>query len=180
MSEKEALRMFAVCSLLFLAALASAPARAAEWNVYNVSQLNTAVNDAGIGDIITVHPGTYNLTSSLWMDTRDVTLRGATGNPADVILWGGGMNNTAAVREGVQLAAPDITVKDLTIEGFYHHGIHFQPAGEAEDGSAFGTVRYEDESYLRRRVTERRHCEPGPLSRLESGRKKNVRRTSGG
>ncbi len=130
MSEKEAFRMFAVCSLLFLAALASAPARAAEWNVYNVSQLNTAVNDAGLGDIITVHPGTYDLTSSLWMDTRDVTLRGATGNPADVILWGGGMNNTAAVREAVQLAAPDITVKDLTIEGFYHHGIHFQPAGD--------------------------------------------------
>ena len=102
-------------------------AAAAIRNVSTVSQLNTAVNTANPGDEIVLAAGTYNLTANLWMDVADVILRGATGDRGDVTLYGGGINNVNAIREAIQLAADDIEVRDLTVSGFFHHGIHFQP-----------------------------------------------------
>lgn len=102
--------------------------------VYNVSELNAAVNSNIAGLEIIVHRGTYYLTSNLWMDTPNVTLRGSTGDWNDVMLHCGGMN-VDNVREGIQLVASGIMVEDLTVGECFHHAIHFQ------NGAHNATVR---------------------------------------
>jgi hypothetical protein len=48
--------------------------------------LQTAVNTAPPGTTIVIAPGTYSLTSTLYLDVNDMTLRGATNNRNDVVL----------------------------------------------------------------------------------------------
>lgn len=96
--------------------------------VSTVSEYENALNDAGSGliDEIVLNPGEYNLTSGAYLTRGGITIRGATGNRDDVVLYGGGMNNANAVRECVQFSGPDCTLSDLTISGFFHHGVHIQ------------------------------------------------------
>jgi hypothetical protein len=82
-------------------------------------------------DEIVIAPGTYNMTKCLYMQNKQgVTVRGQTGVASDVVLWGGGMNNTSAIEECFQFVSTDMTLADLTIEGYYNHAVHFQPAGD--------------------------------------------------
>jgi len=101
-------------------------------HVYNWSQLWSAVVSRAPGDEIIVHPGVYNVSNSLYMSgCEGLILRGSTGNPEDVILRGPGMNNpNGSTYEGFQFASPNMTLADVTIEEFYHHGIHFQSAAD--------------------------------------------------
>jgi len=112
--------------------LACAPvAWSATHTVSTVSQLEYWAFQCAPNDEIVINPGTYEMTKCLYMSNKaGVTVRGATGNPEDVILTGGGMNNVNAIRECFQFVSPNMTLKDLTIEGYYHHAIHFQPAGD--------------------------------------------------
>ncbi|MBE3123787.1 MAG: hypothetical protein IMZ65_03200, partial [Planctomycetes bacterium] len=119
---------------LIVAALVLAcvlPASGTVWNVSTVSALNNAVNSCASGDEIVIAAGTYMLTGSLNMDVADVILRGATGNPDDVILQGAGMN-VNAVQEGIWVAADDITIMDLTVKEFYYNGIHIRGENDAD------------------------------------------------
>jgi len=104
-------------------------ARATVWNVSNESELNTAMANLGDGDEVVLPSGTYDLQQAhgYYITTPNVTVRGATGDRDDVILYGGGMNNDLGIYEAIQFAASNITVRDLTIEGFYNHAIHVQP-----------------------------------------------------
>jgi len=107
-------------------------AGAATWNVSTMNEFDYAMSRLSAGDEVVMAPGTYDLTlkHGYYITIPNVTIRGATGNRDDVTLWGGGINNIAGVYEAIQLVAPNITVSDLTIEGFFHHAIHFQGAGD--------------------------------------------------
>ena len=109
------------------------PASATVWNVSTVSQLNTAMGSLGYGDEVIIAPGTYNVypsghTYGIW--ANNVTIRGQSGNRDDVVLWGGGMNNSSGVYEGIQIYSDNVTISGLTLEGYYHHAIHFQPGAD--------------------------------------------------
>ena len=105
------------------------PAGATTWNVSNMSALNTAMNGLQNGDTVILAPGTYDARQghSYYITQSNITIEGSTGNFNDVILDGGGMNNTAAITEGIQLAGSNCVVKDMTISGFFDHAIHLQP-----------------------------------------------------
>src|SRR5262245_50409846 len=58
-------------------------------NVSTEPQLQQAVRTLQSGATIMLAPGTYNLTSTLWLGNRsNIALRGATGNRDDVVLQG--------------------------------------------------------------------------------------------
>ena len=118
-----------VAAVLVLAWAATAGATV--WNVSTVAALNNAVNSCASGDEIVIAAGTYMLTQSLNMDVADVILRGATGNPDNVILQGAGMN-VNAMQEGIWVAADDITIMDLTVKEFYYNGIHIRGENDAD------------------------------------------------
>src|SRR4030095_11008205 len=82
---------------------------------------------------IAIAPGTYNLTSTLYLDVNDLTLRGATNNRKDVTLVGKGMTNGnyGAVRFGVWTNAQRITIANLTIRDVYEHHIILNPGADA-------------------------------------------------
>ncbi len=80
-----------------------------------------------------IAPGTYNLTSTLYLDVDDLTLRGSTNNRNDVILVGRGMTNGnyGRVRFGVWTNAQRITIANLTIRDIYEHHIILNPGAES-------------------------------------------------
>ena len=96
------------------------------FNVHNVTELGNAMGQLGDGDTIVMYPGTYTIGNSLVIRANNVTIRSSTGLCDDVTIYGGGFNNTSAVREAVQIYSDDVTIRDLKIEGFYHHAVHFQ------------------------------------------------------
>ncbi len=102
-------------------------------NVATETQLQNAVSAAPPGTTIVIAPGTYNLTSTLYLDVDDLTLRGATNNRNDVILVGKGMTNGnyGAVRFGVWTNASRITIANLTIRDVYEHHIILNPGAES-------------------------------------------------
>ena len=100
------------CGLVvWLLAISAAPVWAGTWSVSNVSELTNAVNYSSAGDEIVVAPGTYHIGAELWMDTRNITLRGATGNREDVVFVGGGMNTDARPRNIIHVVNDDITIR---------------------------------------------------------------------
>lgn len=90
---------------------------------------------------VMIQPGVYNLASVDFpngVDGRlsvgrfgrpminDVLIRGATNNPADVIIHGAGMSN-AIVPHGFQIAtAEEVTIANLSIGEVYFHAIDIQ------------------------------------------------------
>ena len=98
-------------------------------NVSTVAQLQAAVTNISSNATILVAPGTYNLTSTLYVNGTytNVAIRGASGDRDDVILVGKGM--TAAGDGGVPYGiwvggnVHGITIADLTIRDVYTHPI---------------------------------------------------------
>src|SRR5690242_3380443 len=64
-------------------------------NVSTESQLQAAVASLTSGTTILIAPGTYTLTSTLYINGTfsNIALRGASGNADDVVLVGPGMSN---------------------------------------------------------------------------------------
>jgi hypothetical protein len=126
-------RLLARGLYLLLIALA-VPVTAQAGRVVNVpadATLQNAVINALAGDEIVIAPGTYYPTLYLNTSANGVTIRGATGNRDDVIVSGPGMNvSSAPNKEGFQLYGDNITIKDLTVQEFYFHAIHFQPGAD--------------------------------------------------
>lgn len=102
------------------------------WYVSSVSTLRTACNSAGAGDEIIIYPGTYTISICPYISANNVTIRGSTGNPADVVVRGLGMNVNpgSSTAEGFNLQGDGITIRDLTVAEFWHHAIHFQPGAD--------------------------------------------------
>ena len=102
-------------------------------NVSTESQLQTAVNTAPPGTTILIAPGTYTLSSTLYLDANDLTLRGVTNNRNDVVLVGRGMTNGnyGPVRFGIWTNASRITIANLTIRDIYEHHVIMNVGTEA-------------------------------------------------
>lgn len=120
----------AVACLLILVAVA----QGATWNVSTFSGLTSAISSASNGDAILLAPGQYHVTSNLYI-TKTLTFQGTSGDRDDVVLYGNGMNVNSGPAEGIWTAANGIQIKDLTVKGFYNHGIHVCDAanGLADD-----------------------------------------------
>lgn len=65
---------------------------------------------------VIVHPGTYRETVTIWPGARDLILRGATGDPADVVIT---YDKPASDWATLTVLAPDVTLADLTLENLY-------------------------------------------------------------
>jgi hypothetical protein len=98
-------------------------------NVPANATLQNAVINAQAGDEIIIAPGTYTCTAVLTIGAANVTIRGSTGNAADVIVQGSGMNVNPGSKaaEGFQIYSTSTTIRDLTVQEYWYHGIHMQP-----------------------------------------------------
>jgi hypothetical protein len=107
------------------------PPAGAVVNVASEVQLQQAVQQIRSNTTIVIAPGTYVLTSTLWIhgNYENVGIRGATSNADDVVLIGPGMAqpNYGAVPFGVWTGdgVNGVTVANLTLRGFYFHPIIF-------------------------------------------------------
>ncbi|MFP4356585.1 MAG: right-handed parallel beta-helix repeat-containing protein [Phycisphaerae bacterium] len=126
--------------------LSAGPARSETWNVTQFSHLVNALYNAQAGDEVVIAPGQYHVTTNLYWTRRDVTIRGATGKAADVVLYGNGMNNKSGVLEGFWAAADGVQLRDLTIRDFYYHGVHIsgEGAGDLADNVVLSNLRVQN------------------------------------
>ena len=105
-------------------------------SVATESELQAAVTSATGNTRIVVAAGTYTLSRTLSLPTgvKDVTITGATGNAADVVLVGQGMNNASYgnVPDGiVALGIQRLTLSNLTIREVYGHAVRLDPTASA-------------------------------------------------
>ena len=101
------------------------------------SALQAAVNSITSGTTILVQPGTYNLTSTLWLNrnVENVAIRGGTNSCDDVLLIGRGMSNASYgnVPHGIWIGnARNVLVANLTIRDVYYHPIQLDPNAGAQ------------------------------------------------
>jgi hypothetical protein len=99
-------------------------------NVSTVSQLENAVANLQSGQTIMIAAGTYNLTAGLYIglngQVTNVAIRGATGNPADVVLLGAGMDNSS-IGMGISVwNAQSVTIANLSIGDVYYDAIELK------------------------------------------------------
>ena len=84
-----------------------------------------------------VQPGTYNLTSTLWLNRSvdNVAIRGSTDSCDDVVFIGRGMSNASYgnVPHGIWIGnARNVLVANLTIRDVYYHPIQLDPNAGAQ------------------------------------------------
>jgi hypothetical protein len=96
--------------------------------VRNIDELERAVREARSGTAIVIAKGDYALRQSLSLSVPDVTLRGATGDPVDVVIHGRGMTGDD-IGVAIAVAAPGVTIAGVTIRDVGFHAI--QVRGEA-------------------------------------------------
>ncbi len=96
--------------------------------VGTVRELQRAVAEARAGDTILVAPGTYAVERDLrFEDKEQVTLRGASGDPADVVLRGGGWEG-GSPRDVITIRrSDDVVIADLSIAEARMYGIKIEP-----------------------------------------------------
>lgn len=140
-----------IASLLLLAAPAGAappvtragkapPLPAPAGNVVEAgteAQLQGAIKGLTSGATLIIAPGTYQLTSTLGVDSgvEGVTIRGKTDVPGDVVLAGKGMKNSehGPVPHGFWLGnVKKVTIANLTVRDFYYHPIQLEPSRGAQ------------------------------------------------
>lgn len=97
-------------------------------NVSTVAQLQSAVSAMTSNKTIVIAPGTYNLTSTLYVNGTfsNVTIRGASNNRDDVVIVGKGMGiEDAIVPFGIWTGGNvnGITIANLAIRDVYQHPI---------------------------------------------------------
>ncbi|MFC5825109.1 pectinesterase family protein [Nonomuraea insulae] len=118
------------------------------------ASLQAAVGAAPRGAVITVKPGVYREQVRVWPGDRDLTIRGATGNPEDVVVsyelaagaakfyggtWGDAQSATFAV------LADGVTVEDITFQNTYDESAAPSPAAAVRttgDRTAFEGTRF--------------------------------------
>ena len=98
-------------------------------HVSTVSQLQNAVAAIASNTTIMIAPGTYQLTSTLYINGNftNVGVRGATANRDDVVIVGRGMNasSNGGVPFGIWVGGNvrGVTIANLTIRDVYNHPI---------------------------------------------------------
>ena len=102
-------------------------------HVSSEPQLQAAVHRLQSDTTIVVAPGTYVLTSTLWISGTftNIGIRGATGDRDDVVLVGAGMapQSDRGVPFGIWTGGDvqDVTIANLTIRDIYQHPIMLNP-----------------------------------------------------
>lgn len=94
--------------------------------VANDAQLQQAVRNASGNSVILLAPGEYRLSSTLWVGTDNLTIRGNSRRCDEVWLRGQGMENAAgadSVPHGIWTNAAGLKVQNLTISDVYFHAI---------------------------------------------------------
>jgi hypothetical protein len=102
-------------------------------NVATEPQLQTAMGNLQNGDTLLLANGTYNLTSSLYVNSRhNITIRGASGS-TNVVLVGKGMDNATYgnVPFGIWSNGSNTTIAHLTIRDTYDNEIIFNPGAQS-------------------------------------------------
>lgn len=89
--------------------------------VATAAALREEAYNAAAGTTILVAPGVYELDNIVHIVNAGITIRGATGNRADVILDAGGM--LTGFTHAILIEADDVTVADLTIRNAGEHGV---------------------------------------------------------
>jgi hypothetical protein len=98
-------------------------------NVSTESQLQAAMGNLQTGDTILLANGTYNLTSTLWINGKNnITIRGTSGCD-NVVLIGKGMDNSnyGSVEFGIWSNSTNTTIAHLTIRDTYDNEIILNP-----------------------------------------------------
>ncbi len=128
----------------FAAPLASAgncpalpPATGNVINVSTVTELQNAVAKLQSNTTILIADGVYDLSQTLVIDggLTDVSIRGASGNRAAVVLRGKGMDNSSYgnTPHGFLIRnSRNLLIADLTIRDFYYHDIQIQGEQNAQ------------------------------------------------
>lgn len=88
----------------------------------SVADLRAALARAQRDTTILLERGEYRLDGSLYLKASQLVLRGATGNPADVVIHGDGMQERH-VGVAVSIDESDVVVADVTIRDVGYHGI---------------------------------------------------------
>lgn len=129
-----------VASVAFVVAGAVGPAHAASEIVVaadgsgQVTTVQAAVDRAASGDTVVIRPGTYRGTVTIPAARSGITLRGATGSAADVVITESRPQGSSAQGNATVAAlARDLTVRDLTIRNDYD---------EAANGSSQALALY--------------------------------------
>ena len=123
------------------AALAASPGNAPQLpitgtrivNVSSQSQLQSAMGNLQHGDTLLLANGTYNLSSSLYINGRNnVTIRGTNGS-TNVVLVGKGMDNSnhGGVPVGIWSNGTNTTVAHLTIRDTWDNEIIFNSGAQS-------------------------------------------------
>jgi hypothetical protein len=102
-------------------------------NVSTEAQLQSAMGNLQNGDTILLSNGTYNLTSSLYVNGRhNVTIRGTAGS-TNIVLAGKGMDNSSYgnVPFGVWSNGTNTTIAHLTIRDTWDNEIIFNPGAQS-------------------------------------------------
>jgi hypothetical protein len=105
------------------------PPTGAVINVSTVAQLQNAVGAMASNSTIVVAPGTYQLSSPLYINGTftNVGIRGATNNRDDVVLVGRGMSgpNDGGVPFGIWVGGnvQGVTIANLTVRDIFNHPI---------------------------------------------------------
>jgi len=102
-------------------------------NVTNETQLQTAMANLQSGDTLLLRDGTYNLTSTLYVNGRNnVTIRGTFGC-TNVVLAGKGMDNSSYgnVPFGIWSNGTNTTVAHLTIRDTWDNEIIFNSGAQS-------------------------------------------------
>lgn len=95
-----------------------------------------AIINASNGTEVILRAGNYDLDASgLWLGVGDITIRGETGNADDVVIRGRGYA-TGDV-EAFVIAAPGITIADLSITRVRNHGISLKGESNADNAHMY-------------------------------------------
>ena len=92
-------------------------------------ELTTAMNNLTSGQTIVLNPGVYDLGtyahSYYNSGLNNVTIRGATNDPNDVVIKGSGMSGSGSANYIFQFAScSNVLIANLTLRDVYHHLIH--------------------------------------------------------
>jgi hypothetical protein len=90
--------------------------------VSSVEALESAVSRAREGDTILLADGDYRLVRMIDITTPGLTIRGLSGDPARVVLRGGGMTNDT-VGVALSISATDVTIADVTVRDVGYHAV---------------------------------------------------------
>ncbi len=116
--------------LCFGACPALSPPSGNTVTVDTVEEIWAAVNTASSGDTILVADGTYNLGAVgryIWFNVANVTIRSLSGNRNGVIF-----DDNYQGTEVITIAAPNVTIANLTIKRARTHAIHVISSASAD------------------------------------------------